>query len=107
MFSFFTHQQIIGSQGTQQTSTVVPLTITSRATHTSLSGTSVTTLPASVATNLSQIVRGNVNIVTTANTNSNTTTVLPIAKVLPQQQNITSDPQPIVSIGTSQNGITF
>ncbi|XP_055317926.1 uncharacterized protein LOC129576619 isoform X3 [Sitodiplosis mosellana] len=98
------HQiQIIGSQGTQQTSTVVPLTITSRATHTSLSGTSVTTLPASVATNLSQIVRGNVNIVTTANTNNNTTTVLPIAKVLPQQQSITSDPPPIVSVGTSQN----
>lgn len=91
-------QQIIGSQGTQQTSTVVPLTITSRATHTSLSGTSVTTLPASVATNLSQIVRGNVN------TNSNTTTVLPIAKVLPQQQGMTSDPGPIVSVGTSQNG---
>ncbi|XP_031641042.1 mucin-12 isoform X2 [Contarinia nasturtii] len=99
------HQiQIIGSQGTQQTSTVVPLTITSRAAHTSLSGTSVTTLPASVATNLSQIVRGNVNIVTTANTNSNTTTVLPIAKVLPQQQGMSNvDPPPIVSVGTSQN----
>lgn len=82
----------------------MPLTITSRAAHTSLSGTSVTTLPASVATNISQIVRGNVNIVTTANTNNNTTTVLPIAKVLPQQQGLTSDPPPIVSVGTSQNG---
>lgn len=80
----------------------MPLTITSRATHTSLSGTSVTTLPASVATNLSQIVRGNVNIVTTANTNSNTTTVLPIAKVMPQQQGLSNDPSSIV--GTSHNG---
>lgn len=81
----------------------MPLTITSRATHSSLSGTSVTTLPANVATNLSQIVRGNVNIVTTSNTNSNTTTVLPIAKVLPQQQSMMSDPQPIVSVGNAQN----
>lgn len=74
------HQiQIIGSQGAQQTSTVVPLTLTSRATHPSLGGTSITTIPASVATNISQIVRG--TIVTAANsntTNSNTTTVLPM-----------------------------
>lgn len=63
----------------------------------------MTTLPASVATNISQIVRGNVNIVTTANTNNNTTTVLPIAKVLPQQQNVSNDPPPIVSVGSGQS----
>lgn len=53
------------------------LTISSRATHTSLGDTPATTLPASVATNPSQNVCGN--------SNSNTTIVLPIAKVLPQQ----------------------
>lgn len=77
----------------------MPLTITSRATHTSLSGSSVTTLPASVATNISQIVRGNVNIVSTANTNNNATTVLPLAKVLPSS----NDPPPIVSVASGQS----
>lgn len=108
-FLFF--QQIIGSQGTQQgSSTVVPLTITSRPTNTSLSGTTVTTLPASVASNISQIVQRNVNLVTSVSgstiNNSNAATVLPIAKVLPQQQNLSNDPPPIVSvssIGNTQN----
>lgn len=64
------HQiQIIGSQNTQQTSAVVPLTITSRAAHTSLSGASITTIPASVATNISQIVRSGA-IVTSGITNT-------------------------------------
>lgn len=84
-------QQIIGSQNTQQgSSTVVPLTITSRAANTSLTGTTITTLPASVATNLSHIVRGNVSIVTSIAggtvANNSAVTGLPVAKVLPQQQ---------------------
>lgn len=91
-------QQIIGSQNAQQNPTVVPLTLTSRPTHTSLGGT----LP--VATNISHnIVRGNVNIVTSANSNSNTSNVVPIAKVLPQQQNVSNDPPAIVSVGNSRS----
>lgn len=76
------HQiQIIGSQGNQQTSTVVPINITSRAAHQSLGGASITTIPASVATNLSQIVRG--TIVTSANTNTanNACNVLPMVRL--------------------------
>lgn len=57
--------------------TVVPLTITSRGSNT-FTGT---TIPSS---SVSQIMRGNVNVMSTNNASS--TTVLPIAKVVPQQQ---------------------
>lgn len=73
------HQiQIIGSQNTQQTSTVVPLTLTSRAGHASLGGASITTIP---ATNISQIVRGGA-IVTSSNTNTtnNAATIMPMVR---------------------------
>lgn len=95
-------QQIIGSQGTQQSSTVVPLTITSRAAN-----ASVNSLPASV----SQIVRANVNLVTAvsgASNNMNSSGGLPpIAKVIPQQQqqSHSNEPPPmsVSSVGNTQN----
>lgn len=90
----FLSQQIIGSQG----SGAAPLTITSRPTNTSLSGTSVTSLPASSA----QIVRG--NLATSAPISS--ATVLPMAKVMPQQQQQSNETATIVSVssvGNTQN----
>lgn len=56
----------------------MPLTITSRGSNT-FTG-SVTTIPSS---SVSQIMRGNVNVMSTNNT---TSTTVPIAKVVPQQQ---------------------
>lgn len=69
------HQiQIIGGQNIPVSGTVVPLTITSRGGAGGAQNTN---------TNVSQIVR-NINVSTTGNANSST--VLPIAKVMPQQQ---------------------
>lgn len=62
-----------------------------------------------MATNISQLVRGNVVTTVTGNINNVNTTVLPIAKVLPQQQQqqvMSNDPPPIVSVssvGGAQN----
>lgn len=92
----FISQQIIGSQGAQQSSTVVPLTITSRA-----GNPSVNSLPVSVP----QIVRTNVNLVSSGAGNSGSG-MPPVAKVLPQQQkqqHSNEAPPPIVSVSSSQN----
>lgn len=85
-YSFFTFvQQIIGSQ--------------SHTPITSRTNTSVATMPASSA----HIVR---MATTTSNTTSNSATVLPIAKVLPQQQQSVNEHSSIVtvsSVGNAQN----
>lgn len=91
----FLSQQIIGSQG----STNAPLTITSRPTNTSLGGTTVTTLPGA------QIIRGNLSTSSNSSAN-NTATVLPMAKVVPQQHQQTNETATIVSVssvGNTQN----
>ncbi|KAJ6645597.1 Histone deacetylase complex subunit [Pseudolycoriella hygida] len=92
------HQiQIIGPPNVPASATVVPLTITSRGSNT-FPG-SVTTIPSST---VSQIMRGNVNVMPT-------TTTVPIAKVVPQQQSSANDNhhQVTVSVNSAQTPNVF
>lgn len=93
-------QQIIGSQNVPASATVVPLTITSRGSNT-FTG-SVTTIPSS---SVSQIMRGNVNVMSS----NNASTTVPIAKVVPQQQSSANDNhhQTAVSVNSGQTQNVF
>ncbi|XP_037033626.1 histone deacetylase complex subunit SAP130-A isoform X2 [Bradysia coprophila] len=95
------HQiQIIGSQNVPASATVVPLTITSRGSNAFTA--SVTTIPSS---SVSQIMRGNVNVMST----NNASTTVPIAKVVPQQQPSANDGhhQTTVSVNSGQTQNVF
>lgn len=94
-------QQIIGSQNVPASATVVPLTITSRGSNT-FTG-SVTTIPSS---SVSQIMRGNMNVMST---NNASTTSVPIAKVVPQQQSSANENhhQTAVSLNSGQTQNVF